>query len=282
MKLINDSKFMVYLDSIGIDLSDVKESVIDHFSEEELDLFVNRSHKTLSPNIYIENLVFKHVNEFLYEQYKDSVIFEGIGKIDLRTMIATSVSLVSRPDIEHPSATAKGFKVPHSQEGFITLSRFERQFITDRYGINDESKTAVVFEGFLPWELEMNPLPEVPSTEDIWTNSYCFGESIIQGLCANFNSIECQCVIWMNSQLLDILDLSLDDYTNGLRALDKEGKIALKYRYWKEELIGNGASFVGTNANVPKLEGCDLIIREDYFNKLKEVVPNLFFYTHLI
>ncbi|HHG3038482.1 hypothetical protein ACSTKA_16925 [Vibrio parahaemolyticus] len=282
INLIDSSKFIVYLNSIGVDVTDVRKNVIDNFTEEELNIFANSHHKKLSPNIYVEDLVFKYANEYLYEQYSDSVIFEGIGKIDIRTMIATSASLVSRPRIEKPSEMVKGFKTPHSEEGFITLSRFERQFITERYGVNDESKAFIVFEGFLPGKFETNPLLEVPNTEDIWSHSYCSGLPMIQGFCANFHSIECQCVLWLNSELLDILGLMLDDYTNGLRALDQSEEVVLVYRYWREDLIDNGASFVGTNANVPKLEGCDLIIREDYFYKLKKAVPNLFFYTHLI
>jgi hypothetical protein len=47
-------------------------------------------------------------------------------------------------------------------------------------------------------------------------------------------------------------------------------------------LIGNGASFVGVDSNIAKLEGCDLILREDYFDKLKKIVPNVVYYTEVL
>ena len=86
----------------------------------------------------------------------------------------------------------------------------------------------------------------------------------------------------MNSELLDILGLRLDNYPNGLRALNSNNEIVLKFRSWREKLVGNGALFVGVDSNIAKLEGCDLILREDYFNKLKKIIPDVVCYTKVI
>ena len=79
-----------------------------------------------------------------------------------------------------------------------------------------------------------------------------------------------------------MIRLRLDNYNNGLRALNNNDEIVLQFRYWREQLIGNGASFVVMNLNIAKLEGCDLILRKDYFNKLKKIIPNVVYYSEVI
>lgn len=45
----------------------------------------------------------------------------------------------------------------------------------------------------------------------------------------------------------------------------------------RKDLIGNSNSFVGEDSNIAKLEGSELLLREDYFNLLKNSIPNLVF-----
>lgn len=78
-----------------------------------------------------------------------------------------------------------------------------------------------------------------------------------------------------------MLNLKLDDYKKGLRALNNEGEVILLFRRWRDQLIGKD-SFDGTNANIAKLEGCDLILRTDYFNQLKKIIPDLVFYSQVV
>lgn len=78
-----------------------------------------------------------------------------------------------------------------------------------------------------------------------------------------------------------MLNLKLDDYKKGLSALNNEGEVILLFRRWRDQLIGKH-SFDGTNANIAKLEGCDLILRTDYFNQLKKIIPNLVFYSQVV
>ena len=78
------------------------------------------------------------------------------------------------------------------------------------------------------------------------------------------------------------LELILDDFNNGLKALNKRGEVILKFRQWRSNLINNGSSFVGQDANIPQLEGCDLMLREDYYEKLKVMIPDMEFYSEKI
>lgn len=279
---IDNSRLISYLRSLEVEVDDVRNVIIQNFNEDEFEHFINRSNGMLSPNTYIYDLVFKHVNEFLYQQYRESVIFEGDGKIDVRTMIATSNSLVNRPNLVKPLDKSTGFSAPDELNDFVVIARFERQFETRDYGSNTRGNRAVVCEGCLPMKIKMNPLKSFPCTQDIWKDEYCYGTPIIQGFCFNENSLEAAQVIWMNGELLSILGLSVDHHDNGLRAINENGEAVLIYRYWRESLIGKGASFVGLDSNISKLEGCDLILRKDFYEKLKAIIPDMVFYTEII
>ncbi|UHJ59470.1 hypothetical protein [Vibrio furnissii] len=279
---INNSKFIRYLNILGVDNCDINDAIFQDFDEDEFKLFVNRTSGLLSPNTYIYDLVFKHVNEFLYQKYKESVIFEGYGKIDVRTMIAISSSLVSRPDLVKPFDKSTGFSAPDELNGFVVIARFERQFEARDYGRNTQDNHAVVCEGCLPMKIEMPPLNNFPCTQDIWKDKYCYGTADIQGFCFNEHSLEAPQVIWMNGDLVSMLGLRLDHYDNGLRALNTDGEAVLIYRCWREKLIGKGSSFVGLDSNISRLEGCDLILRKDFYEKLKTIIPDIVFYTKII
>lgn len=282
IEIINRNKFFIYLSAIGINTDRLKNRILESIDENELDIFSNRSQQMLSPNIYFDSLIFKHACKYLHEEHKDSVIFENEARLDVRSIIATSKSLIKRPNTVKPSDVVKGFKNPDYNDGFVTISRFDKELNIEEYGKKTRKKGTMVFEGVLPHKIEVNPLFDWPQTNDIWDNTYCYGKPFIQGLCINTGSIETQFVLWMNSELLKILGLKLDNYNNGLRALNNNNEIVLQFRCWREQLIGNGASFVGIDSNIAKFEGCDLILREDYFNKLKIIVPDLAYYSEVI
>lgn len=276
---ISQNKYLVYLDKIGVDIDGIKREIIEGVNEDELSLFGNRSYQALSPNVYLEGLVFRFVCKFVNEKLKGSFFFEDEVKLDIKTIIATSQSIIQRPNIIKPSDVGDGFKEPDCENGFRVISRFERELAEYEYGQRKGCKGGVIFEGLLPIKVKGNPLVEKYTPNYIWENRYYLGEPFIQGFTANFNSIEAQYVLWMNSELLNMLGLKLDNYNNGLRALNSNDEIVLIFRCWRDQLIGNGASRIGIDSNVAKLEGCDLILREDYFNKLKKIVPDLVCYT---
>lgn len=279
---INRNKLLLYLNNIGIDSDVIKKEIINSLNKEEIELFINRYHQLLSPNIYVENLVFKHVCQYLHENYKDSLVFENDKKIDIKTIVATSRSLIQRPNIKKPSDVVEGFKESDHKDGFVIISRFEKELITKRHEGKRQQNMSIVFEGLLPRRIEVNPLVDQVHTSHIWDNTFYYDEPIIQGFYANFDSIESQFVLWMNSSLLDMLELKIDNYNNGLRALNSNNEIVIQFRYWRNQLICNGATFVGMDSNIAKLEGCDLILREDYFNKLKQIIPDVVYYTKII
>lgn len=279
---ISRNKYIVCLDNIGIDIDAIKKEIAKNINENKIETFVNRSQQRLSPNVYLDSVVFTYVCKYLYNNYKSSMVFENETKLDIKTIIATSQSLIQRPNIPKPSDIKGGFKEPGYEGDFRVISRFEIELNEKHYGEKKQNKGGVIFEGLLPYKIEMNPLVEKFSSNHIWEDSYYVGEPFVQGFNANIDSIESQYALWINSQLLNMLGLKLDNYNNGLRALNSNNEVVLTYRCWRDRLIGNGASFVGIDSNIAQLEGCDLILREDYFNKLKKIIPNVVYYTEVL
>ena len=282
LDIIKTSKYIVYLSNIGIDTDEIANEIVKNIDENDIKAFGNDSHKMYSSNACIESVVFKHVCKYLYAGYKDSAIFESENKLDIKTIIATSKSLIQRPNIIKPSDAVEGFKDPDYEDGFVIISKFEIELIAEAHEGKRTKIRTMVFEGLLPNKVERNPLPHCSYSKNIWESTYCDDEGSLQGLCLNIDSIESQYALWMNSELLSMLGLRLDNYNNGLRALNSNDEIVLQFRCWREKLIGNGASFVGMDSNIAKLEGCDLILREDYFNKLKKIIPDVVYYSKLI
>lgn len=257
----------------------LSQEILQHFKKNEIDIFSNNSHSLLSSNTYIESLVFEHVNRYLYTKYKDNVVYEKDIMIDIKTMIATSNSVIQRPNIQKPTELISGFNEPSVENNYIRIARFERELALNKRWETADRKGGIVFEGLLPHRLEINPLlPNEESTYHIWTNTFFENEPFIQGFFGKMNSIEAPYVLWMNSELVSMLELELDDYKNGLRALNKQGEVILQFRTWRSKLIDKGASY-GFDSNIAQLEGCDLLLRIDYYKKLKEIIPSLVFYA---
>ena len=80
----------------------------------------------------------------------------------------------------------------------------------------------------------------------------------------------------MDSHLLEVLEIKIDNYNNGLQAINNKNEIVLKFRSWKDGLIGDDI-----NDNVPKFEGCDLLMREDYYKKLNVLIPSLEYFCDI-
>ncbi|HHW7579610.1 TPA: hypothetical protein ACU21O_001078 [Mannheimia haemolytica] len=258
-------------------LSDLdKKSIIDKiilkFDKYQFDDFINNYHGYLSQNIYAENLIFSTIFQELNQED-----FDFSYSVDLKSVIATSNSFIQRPNIIKPSEAINDFREPDLENGFIRMARFESQIVLGNY--RKDNKKFIVFEGLLPYKEKIRPLFDwisLPSNY-IWNNRFLYGYPIIQVLSTQMNSINFPYILWIDSGLLKYLELILDDYKNGLQALDCNGEIIIKFRCWREHLFGSSY-----NSNIPSLEGCDLMIRKDYYDKLKTFIPDMIFYSDVL
>lgn len=277
---VNAHNYITYLEHIGIDIRELKENILERI-EQEKDLFQtygNRSHGISSPNIIFENIIFEESNKFIYDNFENDFEFEVFLKLDMETLIATRYSYIERPSIKKPSEIMSGKKSNiGSVENFIRVAKFEHELVLGDY--REKNKHYLVYEGFTPIEDSDPFFYNLPSSL-IWKEAFYYPkEENIIGLCENFNTVEARHTLWINSVLLDYLGLWVDDFNNGLRALNHDNEVILEFRQWREDLIGNGSSFVGEDSNIAKLEGCELLLREDYFKWLKVEMPNLVFMT---
>ena len=75
-------------------------------------------------------------------------------------------------------------------------------------------------------------------------------------------------LLWLNPKIIDLLKLTVVRNSDGLFANDETGKKILIMRTWSGDYIGEGGYHSSLSDEIPTLEGTDLIIRKDYFEKL--------------
>ena len=281
--IVLNHEHITYLNKIGIEIEPIFENIrlnIEKNGDILDNIFSNQNYQMLSSNIFLEKIIFREINQYLYKNYKESVIFEEYIKIDLKTIIATQNSIIERPKLLNPSEIEEGFKIGQTyMDNFIQIARFENEMIEKKNGWGREGQV-IIFEGIIPFRVHIHPFSEKEPSCMIWKNKfYDYEPRNIIGFCKKNNSIESNNVLWLNSYILDILKLKLDGFNNGLQALNEANEVVLKFRQWRSNLIGNGSSFVGQDSNIAKLEGCDLILREDYYERLKMIIPDMEFYS---
>ncbi len=268
--------YISYLKHLGIDTSEIFGNIQNRLDDKNLFfIFENRSHSMLSPNVILENIVFEEVNKYLYSNDYDSNIFKRDIEIDIKTLIASQNSIIERPKIKKPSELEEGFKSElENENGFIRIARFENEMIEKDNGWERQGQT-IVFEGLSIFKKNSPFFEGLPSSL-IWDNAlYYPNNPFIIWFGKKFNSIEANNILWINSLLQSDLGLILDDFNHGLQALNEVNEVVLKFRQWRSDLIDNGASL---DSNIAKLEGCDLILREDYYERLKAMIPDIKFF----
>lgn len=273
-EIINTNDYIMYLEHLKIDISQLKNEIQEEIKTKQsiFEDFWNRSHELMSPNINLENAIFEKANSYLCRYLWDEFQFDITFKLDMQSLIASKNSIIERPKINKPSQIENSSheKVVHF-DNYVQIARFENELNFDNFGRNKIQN--IIFQGF-SFSSDENPFFEYLPSSLIWLNAFYYKkEERIIGLYKNFNSIESKYILWINSSLLNDLGLKLDNRNNGLKALNNNGDIILEFRCWRDELIDNGASFVGIDSNIARLEGCDLLLREDYFHRLKLIFP---------
>jgi len=266
--------YIRYLEHLNIDSTEIINSIKTKLEDKGLfDILTNRSYNMLSPNIVLENIIFKEVNKYLLMNDNDLNLFKRDIEIDIKTLIATQSSILERPNIKKPLDVKQGYnQIIKIEDNFIQIARFENEMVKNDNGWGRKGQT-IVFEGLTIFEDESSFFEGLPSSL-IWENALYFSSyPFIIWFGKKFNSIESNNVLWINSLLLQDLDLKLDSFNNGLQALNKKDEVVLKFRQWRSDLVGQ-------DSNIAKLEGSDLILREDYYEKLKMIIPNMRFYSY--
>lgn len=280
-KIVNFHDYIQYLEHLNIDTEELKEKIDIKIDEKQniFKIFWNRIHHMSSPNINLENIIFEEANKYIFNKQLDKFHFDVSFKLDIESLIAVKCSLIERPNIKRPSEIEEDIKAELEKVGsYIRIAKFENEIVLGKY--DKHNSQHIIFEGLTPL-LHKRPFFEYIPSSLIWQNKFYFpSEERIIGFFKKFNTIESKYVLWIDSRVLVALGLKMDDCNNGFRAINDNGEVILEFRHWKDDLIGNGASFVGQDSNIATLEGCDLILREDYVDLLQQIIPELDFCIH--
>lgn len=282
-EIVNLNDYIKYLEYLNIDTRILKEEIQNKIEQEKgvFETYWNSIHSLSSPNINLENIVFEESNKFILHNCENEFDFDISFKLDMVSLVATKCSYIERPNFKNPSEIAIGIKSSLGKEdNFIRVAKFEAELLLGDY--RTDTKQYRIFEGLTPLK-DSNPFFHYLPSSLIWKDAFYYAEEErIIGLCENFNTVEAKYILWINSIILQYLGLRLDDFNKGLRALNSSNEVILEFRQWRKDLIGNSNSFVGQDSNIAKLEGCELLLREDYFETLKLLMPHLVFFTKKI
>lgn len=275
-EIVDNNRYLKTLKYLGIDTWKLKHNIQNRIesSKDIFSLFSNRVYSLSSQNINLENIIFEESNKFIYKKYKDIFNFDVTLKQDLKSLIAMKNSLIERPSIDRPSQILEGIKDDLDEiDRYVRIAKFENELVVNDFG--KDKKQHIVFEGLTPFENEKPFFEYLPSSL-IWLDAFYYGqEKKLIGFCKKCNSIEAKYLLWLDSIELQHLGLTLDNYNNGLRALNDKNEVILKFRYWSEEPLENSSSHTNIDSNLSKIEGCELLLRRDYLDLLKVLVTDL-------
>ena len=282
------------LEEMGFDLSNVFGEFLNSFSRyygKYFELTYNRVHKRNVNIIYNPNYFLKLINTNFYLEFRNSkspslIELFSVLKIEYRTLLAQHSSIFYRPqDLDKPSKINTDFfkqQELSTNSGWIRLGHFERELMADSYA--SEFKESRCFGGIVFNDNIENGLPYSKyrlNPSYIWHPELCNYENEDYIICSFLQLeefFEYYKIIWLNPVLVKKLNLVTDEFLNGLSAKNETGEIILIYNSWYSDYVGNESIY----EEIPKLDGCELLIREDYFQKILNIYKNKTPYYYLL
>jgi hypothetical protein len=276
------------LDSCGIDLSNIFGKYRATFREnygEYLELYYNRFFERMVNHIYCSNYIYELNNTELYDLFsacenKDDLY--DIMKIDLQTIISQYFSSnmrskhLKRPS-EYETETLGIYNLPISQiNDYIRIAHVEFENLEIEH---NKLEICKIFGGIV-FSSNKNEYPYSAVRVDmntIWSDTnpgYGKQNSII---IFNFNDrygMEKSKTLWLNQYIFDALGLHIDNCLNGFQALNSDNEVILKYNSWCTDYIAWN-DYNSISNEIPRLDGAELLLREDYFNKISDYYSDL-------
>jgi len=248
---------------------------------DNLKLYGNRSCKRAVLNIYSSDYLLELFNTEYYEGLSSFCnprdVFESL-KIDIKSIIAQYLSSEARPknlkkasSYENYAAFNEGFYC--DENGWVRIAHYEHELEKKEYSELTDKKIygGIVFDKnnsmefpYAPYRLEMNLL---------WNeNHFCFPidkTPIIQFIQNEFQ-IEYFKILWLNPSIMKILELKFGDFKDGIVAYNSSDEVVLRLKTWQTEYVALGY-YANIQDEIPKLDGSELVMREDYFKKLCDI-----------
>jgi len=267
----------------GIDVRNIFGKFKETFSnkyQEYLELYGNRMHKQMVNNIYASDYLLELINIDHYNALKKFVnnfdVYEDL-KIDVRSIIGQHISSSIRPKtLKKSSEYEEKFhfsnKIQNSN-GWVRLAHFECEL---RKGNNYELMNSKIFGG-ITFQRDNKPIFPYAGYKlnmdylwDEFSPNYEIKDTIIFSFIQKEFQIEDFKILWLNPVIVEMLELNVSEFHSGLHAMNDEGEVVLKFNSWCADYIASDYSD-DIRHEIPKLDGSELVIREDYFKRICEM-----------
>jgi hypothetical protein len=262
------------------------------YDDEMLELFWNRMYKKMVSHVSSSEHLLELMNTNLYNNLvdwsarEDESAFQYANLIDIESMIAYTNSMGVRPsDLPKPSSYKNEQEILpiNAARDWVRLGHYELEFFEKggRFELRPtQSFGGIVFSpsfknypysdrGILPVVIWRN----YPMDFDIEATPVF---AILQR-----DPLECFNILWLNPTIVRDLGLTTKITNDGLVAVDQYGMTALKMRCWTTDYVGDSLHTALWD-EIPKLSGTELIIKNDYFEKLLgyyQTTPSYKLYT---
>lgn len=271
----------------GIDLEPVFRKYKAGFQrkyQDHFELYQNRTREQWAPHIYSSDFFGELINIDLYNQLRqwqiedESDILKYSCLIDTTAMIAYGKCFTFRPtDLIKPSDLQSDYEELEISDGsdWIRLGHCEKELKDD--GIL-RTRSVTSYGAILYSNTTEKVLPY--SSYDIfpfflWTDhGYEFkcDEKVVFAIFQN-DALESYKILWLNPTIVKGLRLTTKITESGLVGTTESGEAVLRMRTWLTDYFGDSYNS-RLSDEIPRYEGTDLIIRNDYFQKLCEMFKN--------
>lgn len=244
-----------------------------------LNLYLNNYPKSFLSNLYPANYMLELVNKNHYNVIKDIVDFEdeNVGQymafINLECILAQVNSLGLRPkDLAKPSEASETYasQPPNITHAWIRLGHYEMENKHERDLSHEyNSMGGIIFSDdvadadLFPYnDYYSHPFLLLGTQIPLFNTQKRIVCHILQD-----DSLEFCKILWLNPVLVSQLGLTTKHTHTGLVADNSDGEQVLKLRTWYADYIGDD-NRSALSEMIPRLQGSELIIRKDYFEKL--------------
>ena len=282
-KNLNDRNYN--LNRFGFDLDNIVGEFYSTFNREHkdrMDIFCNSLNKTIVKNVYPPNYTLRLINQRFYNQFR---AFENIHGKEIYSllslpnkMLITQLSSTSNrpadiPDLIDLDEEDKMTTSLPSTNGWVRLGLYEKVTHSESFGKN--IKVFKTFQGIVFTDKEHLEYPFSSYKlilETYWNDKLL--NTHLDGFTTLFelqnDEYESLKLLWLHPLLFSKLDLKICNYQNGLKATNGKGEIVLRYNAW---MLGYNGDML--HDELPKKNGAELLIRQDYFEKICNTYNNI-------
>ncbi len=264
------------LDTIGIDVTSVIAKHKTRYLSgkgDELDIYANRSYERYVQHIYPSSHILERINIDLYPDlrtFQKNEENDGYNflRINTNALIAQNLSFSLRPDDLTLPSQAKKLSEKYtikSNNGWIRLAHYENEL--KKGDSHFELKEQRSWGNALPSGYNNSTSLALDSLYD---DVYCLPDDGVLFEFIQYDPLENYHLFWLNPIMLYQLGTTTSNFLDGIVGKNEKDEIVLKYNQWKSNYVGNGE--YGISEEIPRIEGTELVIREDYFEKLQELL----------